>query len=264
MLGATFATLGLIFDTTVKNMRTSNRSPILGLVMVLVQALVMAAGFFLMFWVMGIRSSPIRGPYVIYILTGIFMFMNHTQAMGAVSGAPKSSSASMMHGPMNPAIAIAAGALTVLYKQVLIFSVMIYGYHVLVEPVMFENLVAAVGMFLLAWASGIGVGLCFYAAAPWAPGAFGLLTTVYQRANMIFSGKMFVANMLTPKMLAMFDWNPLFHIIDQTRGFVFINYSPYYTSVSYPLKVTAALFMVGMMGQFVTNRAVSASWTAGK
>jgi ABC-type polysaccharide/polyol phosphate export permease len=40
---------------------------------------------------------------------------------------------------------------------------------------------------------------------------------------------------------ALFIWNPLFHIIDQARGFVFINYNPHYTSISYPIYVSLAL-----------------------
>jgi ABC-type polysaccharide/polyol phosphate export permease len=42
---------------------------------------------------------------------------------------------------------------------------------------------------------------------------------VYQRANMIASGKMFIVNTRPPFMLTMFDWNPLFHCIDKARGF---------------------------------------------
>ena len=30
-------------------------------------------------------------------------------------------------------------------------------------------------------------------------------------------------------MLTIFDWNPLFHTIDQARGFTFINYNPHYS-----------------------------------
>jgi hypothetical protein len=55
------------------------------------------------------------------------------------------------------------------------------------------------------------------AMKPWFP--TGRASVVHhglcQRANMIASGKMFVANALPAFMLALFDWNPLFHIIDQ-------------------------------------------------
>jgi ABC-type polysaccharide/polyol phosphate export permease len=38
-------------------------------------------------------------------------------------------------------------------------------------------------------------------------------------------------------MLVFFDWNPLFHLIDQTRGFVFNNYFPHHSSIEYPMRV---------------------------
>ena len=81
---------------------------------------------------------------------------------------------------------------------------------------------------------------------------------------MLASGKMFVANAMTYTMVAMFDWNPLFHIIDQARGYTFINYSPFKTSLEYPIYVTIALLMLGLMGEYYTRRRVSVSWTAGR
>ena len=84
----------------------------------------------------------------------------------------------------------------------------------------------------------------------------------YQRANMIASGKMFVVNTLPTFMMNMFDWNPLFHIIDQTRGFVFINYTPHRTSLEYPYYVGLALLMIGLMAEFYTRQYASSSWEA--
>ena len=59
---------------------------------------------------------------------------------------------------------------------------------------------------------------------------------VYRRVNMLASGKMFVANTLPSFMLAMFDWNPLFHCVDQARSMMFINYSPIHSNLSYLVK----------------------------
>jgi ABC-type polysaccharide/polyol phosphate export permease len=97
---------------------------------------------------------------------------------------------------------------------------------------------------------------------PWAPDVVTIVQLVYVRANMIASGKMFVANTLPGFMLAMFDWNPLFHIIDQTRGFVFVNYVPHYSNWQYPLYATLFLIMLGMMGEFFTRKRASISWDA--
>ena len=79
---------------------------------------------------------------------------------------------------------------------------------------------------------------------------------------MIFSGKMVLANTLPPTMLALFDWNPLFHIIDQARGFAFINYNPRNSNLDYPITLTIVFFVLGLIVQYYTNKRVSASWFA--
>jgi ABC-type polysaccharide/polyol phosphate export permease len=100
------------------------------------------------------------------------------------------------------------------------------------------------------------------AIKPWAPKLAPMLMMVLTRANIFASGKMMVGNMLSFSLLAMFDWNPLFHIIDQMRGAVFLNYIPRNSSVSYPLWVTLALITLGLMGEFYTRQHVSRSWSA--
>jgi len=73
---------------------------------------------------------------------------------------------------------------------------------------------------------------------------------------------MFVANKLPSFILAMFDCNPLFHLIDQARGFTFINYFPRNSNLEYAVYVTIALIVLGLMGEFYTRRHASASWEA--
>jgi ABC-type polysaccharide/polyol phosphate export permease len=63
-------------------------------------------------------------------------------------------------------------------------------------------------------------------------------------------------------MLSLFDWNPLFHSIDQARGFAFINYNPHFTSWGYGVTVSVILVLLGLMGEFYTKRRVSLSWNA--
>ena len=70
-----------------------------------------------------------------------------------------------------------------------------------------------------------------------------ILLMVYRRVNM----------------LAMFDWNPLFHCVDQTRGVMFINYSPIYSNLSYPLKVALEAIIIGLMLEFFTRKRASKS-----
>ena len=142
--------------------------------------------------------------------------------------------------------------------------VLIAAYHMLINPIEIENWRGALAMLVLAWFSGSALGLVFLSIRTWFPVPGQMISQVFGRANMVASGKMFAANNLPNFMLAMFDWNPLFHIIDQTRGFVFVNYSPHNSSISYPIYVTLALLMIGLMAEFVTRNAASLSWGAGR
>lgn len=224
----------------------------------------MVAIFYLMFSILGLRGSAIRGDFLLYVMSGIFLYMTHTKSVTAVAGSEGAASAMMQHAPMNTVISISAAALSSLYIQVLSIAVILTVYHTAITPITIFNPVGAFGMILLSWFSGVSVGIVFLAAKPWAPGFIAILTTIYTRANMIASGKMFLANTLPSTMLAMFDWNPLFHCIDQARGFVFINYNPHFSSVSYPVKVSLSLIMIGLMAEFFTRKHVSSSWAAGR
>ena len=261
-LGATFATFELIYHSAVRSVRKSHSNAFAAIATNLFQSLLFVLSFYVMFSMLGLRGMAIRGDFLLYIMSGVFIFMTHTKAVGAVVGAEGPASPMMQHAPMNTIIAIASAALGSLYIQVLCLVIMLFFYHVAFTPVVIEEPIPAFGMFLLAWFTGVAIGIVLLAMKPWAPNFVTLFTAIYQRANMIASGKMFVANMLPAHMLVMFDWNPLFHCIDQARGYIFINYNPMHTDWHYALWVGLVFLMIGLMGEFYTRRSASLSWGA--
>ncbi len=262
--GSALSLLELIFHSTVRAVRKSHRNPIIGLLINMLQAILFVSVFFVMFAVLNLRSSAVRGDFLLYMISGIFLFMTHTKALGAVVGAEGPASPMMLHARMNTIVSIASAALSSLYIQVLSVIVILTLYYTMWQPFVIERPVAAFSMLLLSWFSGVAVGLVFLAIKPWFPGFVGIAATVYARANMIASGKMVLANTLPPKMLAMFWWNPLFHTIDQSRGFVFINYNPHNSSLMYPIYFSLAFIMIGLMGEFYSRSHASASWGAAR
>ncbi len=262
MIEAAFATLALIYHQTVHNLRQSHSNAVVGLAMSILQSLAMVIGFVAMFYVLGVRRSPIRGDFMVFVMTGIFMFMTHTKSIAAMTGAANATSTMMRHEPMNTAVSISATALAILYQQTLASIVILWTYHALIMPIRIEHITGCYAMLLLAWASGCAIGMIFMSAKQWWPSGIGVISSFYQRLNMIASGKMFVANVLPTMLLNMFDWNPLFHVIDQARGFAFINYTPHNSSVRYAVYVTLACLMVALMLEFVTRNARSLSWAA--
>lgn len=257
-----YATARLIYHATVRQLRMSHGNAVLGLVINILQSLMMLAVFFVIMNFAGLRSVAVRGDYLLYIMSGIFMFMTHTRAVKAVVGSPGPASPMMLHAPMTTAISISASALAALYTQVLSAAIILFLYHALFTPITIDQPVGAVAMLLLSWFSGCAIGMILLALKPWFPRFVNIATNLYRRANMIASGKMFLANTLPSAMLPMFDWNPLFHTIDQARGFAFLNYTPRVTSIDYPLYLSLTLLMIGLMGEFYTRKHASVSWAA--
>ncbi|SFO94192.1 ABC transporter permease [Tranquillimonas alkanivorans] len=254
--------LDLIYHSTVRSIRRTHSNAVLAIAVNILQTVIFVFAFYVLFAVVGIRGSAIRGDFLLYIMSGVFLYMAHTRTVTAVVKSEGPASAMMKHAPMTTAVSISSAALGALYIQVLSMSLVLYVYHAAWGPVTIADPAGALGMVLLAWFSGVAVGMVFLALKPWFPTFVSMATTVYTRANMIASGKMFVANQLPGYMLAFFSWNPLFHTIDQARGFTFINYNPHNTSLLYPIWVSLALLMVGLMGEFYTRKHASASWSA--
>ena len=257
--------LELIYHNTVRSVRKAHGNAFMSIAVSVFQSLLFVLFFYIMFSIMGLKGLALRGDFVIFLLTGIFMFMTHNKAVGAVLGSEGPSSAMMQHAPMNTFISILSGMLSVLYIQVLAIILILFVYDIAMNPYVLTEIVdpaPVMGMLLLSWFSGGAVGMVFLALKPWLPGLTATLSNVYKRANMIASGKMFVANSLPSFMVALFDWNPLFHTIDQARGSAFINYVPRNTNWEYVVYLSLTLLMIGLMGEFYTRRHASASWSA--
>ncbi|MEW9920586.1 ABC transporter permease [Marimonas sp. MJW-29] len=252
----------LVYHSVVRSIRRQHNNAFVAIGINIMQTVLFVGAFYLMFSVLGMRGAALRGDFLIYIMTGIFLYMTHIKALSAVLGSEGPASPMMQHAPMNTIISILSAAIGALYIQVLSLFIVLFVYHVAWIPVHLEQPVQAFSMLLLAWFVGCGLGLVFLAMKPWAPSLVGLIAMVYQRANMIASGKMFVANTLPSFMLSMFDWNPLFHIIDQARGFSFINYNPRYSNWEYAFWIGLVAIMIGLMGEFYTRKHASMSWDA--
>ncbi|MBT8455056.1 MAG: ABC transporter permease [Rhodobacteraceae bacterium] len=261
-VGSALSVLWLIYHNTVRSVRKTHGNAIAAVMINILQMALMVAIFYVMFSLFGLRKMAIRGDFLLYIMSGIFMFMAHIRAMSAVVGSEGPASPMMQHMPMSTAVSIASEALGALYIQILSMGVILGVYHVGWGPLEIYDPIGAMAMLLMSWFSGASIGMVFLALKPWAPDFVGLVTKIFMRANMFASGKMFLANTLPATMLPMFTWNPLFHTIDQARGFMFINYNPHFSSLTYPLYVSLACLLIGLMGEFYTRKHASLSWSA--
>lgn len=254
----------LIFHSAVRNVRKSHGNAVIGLLMAIMNSCLMLVVLVFVMDFLGMRRAAVRGDFILYMMTGVFSYMTYAQTLGAVAGSEGPTSAMMKHSPMNTLVAIGSAALGTLYMQTLSAATILFVYHTLWRPITIHEPQYAVGTLLVAWVAGIGTGMIFKAATPWQPELIGTLTKVYQRFNMLFSGKMLLANATPGYILSLYSWNPLFHAIDQMRGFTFENYHPHYSSITYPIYIAAILIMLGLLGEHYSNKYISLSWSAGR
>jgi len=257
-----FTTCELIFNQAIRNVRKNHGNAIVGLLLNIAQTVLLVAVFMVIFIFAGMRSAAIRGDTLIYLMSGVFLFMAHIKVLSAVASAEGATSTMMQHRPMNAIVAIWGAALAELYIQVLSVVVILFLYHVIWTPVDLYMPVSAFGMLLAVWFAGVSIGVMLYALRPWAPAASKLLTQLFARLNMVASGKFFLANTLPESYLHYFMWNPLFHAIDQARGFAFINYNPMHSSAVYPLLFALVVLFFGMLTESFTRKQASLSWSA--
>ena len=259
-----FGMLAVTYYAIVHNIRGGHRNAVVGIAIRIMQSLILVAVFYVMFQLIGVRTSPIRGDFILYIMSGIFLYMTHVMTVRQIAKAGSPTSAEMLHSPMNTLISIAAAAISMFYQKVIAISVMLLGYHLLINPITIDQPIGAFGMLMLAWFSGVAVGVVFMALTPWMPNFINLVLMLYIRANMIASGKMFLANTLPASKVKLFDWNPLFHTIDQARGFAFLHYTPMNSSIFYPVMLSVVILFFGLLGEFFTRKQASVSWFAGR
>lgn len=260
--GAAASTLELVYHATVRNLRKTHSNAVIGIMLIIIQSLMMIAVFSIMSLLIGMRRAPIRGDFMMYIMSGTFIYMTHVRALMAVTGSEGPASSMMQHAPMTTAISILSSALAALYQTTISAMVILAAYHVTFNPVVIDDPVGVAAMFGLAWVYGIALGLVFMSLRPWNPTAMPIIERLYVRMNMVFSGKMLVANLMPYSILMFFTWNPLFHLIDQSRGYMFINYVPMKSDLNYAISVIGVVYVIGMMWEFFTRKHASRSWNA--
>ena len=257
---AFFSLSALIYHSTVREVRkSSGTNALMGLLNEIGTSILMVGMFWMMYSLLGFKSLAIRGDFLVFLMTGIFLFLTHNKAIGAVMSAANATNPIMKHAPMTAIVSIFASAFAALYLQILAFLIIILAIHVL-RGIAFYDPAGLILPFFLSWASGCTIGLLFMCIKPMAPKAIGMIAMIYKRANMITSGKMLPANMMSASMVNWFDWNPIFHTIDQARGYAFVNYLPRNSNLDYTVYFVMVTLVLGLMGERWLSKNMSASW----
>ncbi len=250
--------LDLIFHSVVREVRTQSGNATFGILKEVTNIAIFMGIFYMISVFMG-RGAAIRGSLIMFLLTGIILFLTHIKAIASVRGASTATSAIMMHAPMTVILSILAKAFAGLYLQFVAVLLVVTVLWVFGADLSVQNPGGLVLPMFFSWASGIAVGMLFMIVAPVIPFFVNTFSPLYQRAQMFTSGKFLPAAYMPGAMVGWFSWNPLFHTIDQARVAVFVNYNSDVTSMAYPIWFTVVALTIGLMGEFWTRRNLSKS-----
>ena len=96
----------LTYHSIARKIRNTHGNAVLSILVNLLQLMIMVIAFYAMFTLLGLRSVAVRGDFMLYLMSGIFLYMTHAKTLGAVVGSEGPTSAMMLHAPMNTIIAI--------------------------------------------------------------------------------------------------------------------------------------------------------------
>lgn len=196
---------------------------------------------------------------VVFLLTGVILFLTHIKAIASVRGASIATSAIMLHAPMTTILSILSKAFAGLYLQFVAILIIVSVLWVFGADLTVHDPGGLVLPTFLAWSSRIAIGMVFMILNPIIPAFVKTISPLYQRAQMITSGKFIPAAYMPSALVGWFSWNPLFHAIDQARVAAFVNYNSDVTSITYPIWFTIIALTIGLMGEFWARKNLSKS-----
>ena len=94
----------LVYHSAVRRVRKQHNNTFIAIKVNMLKVATFVAIFYFMFIILGLRGAAIRGDFLVYIMSGIFLFMTHTKTMQGAFASEGPSSPMMQHAPMNTVI----------------------------------------------------------------------------------------------------------------------------------------------------------------
>lgn len=253
---AVAAFCGLVYALTVRELRTEHKNAALGILISVSQPLLAGVVYFVFMELLGSAAAPIRGDDLTFTLIGFFLFFFHIRTVAMVGGAIKRDM--MNHQRATPFLFVCVKAMASLYKHLLALVILLGLNYLLRDVYEMQDPLLFAQVLLLCWLGGVAVGMICMALLRYLSWG-ALIQATYVRVMFFTSGKFFVANALPASWRGFMDWNPLFHLLDQGRSAVFLNYTARTTDMTYPAMVFAGLLVVGYLVEHFVRRNYSAS-----
>lgn len=218
----------------------------LGFFWVLLEPILMIAGFTLMRNLLGARVSHGMEPEL-YMLTGIAPFLLFRGVMGSTSAAIAANKALLGFPQVTTFDLVMARAILEFATIICVFFVLLLGFYLLGFEVDIERPLAFFGAFCLMFAAGLGVGLVLCSISPFFPSVKQLSGQLFGRPLFFTSGVFFTAEDLPASVREILLYNPLLHVTEFARSTFFKSFESNYFDLEYAFLFCFWLLAFGLM-----------------
>lgn len=215
--------LDTIFALMMRELKTRFGAKKLGYFWAIIEPAAQASIMALIFSLMG-RNSLSGVPVALFMISGIMPFKLFSKLLTQLSSSVQANKALFTYRQvsiLDPLITrLIIEVVTYIVVLCIILSVMAWmGFNIEMQDFLAFLMV---NLLLISLALGLGISLCV-ASVYWED--TNKIVGMIMMPMFLISGIFFTATMIPQKYLYLFDWNPIFHIIELTRQAMFVSYT---------------------------------------
>ncbi|MBQ0730939.1 MAG: ABC transporter permease [Oleispira antarctica] len=215
--------LDTIFALMMRELKTRFGAKKLGYFWAIIEPAAQASIMALIFSLMG-RNSLSGVPVALFMISGIMPFKLFSKLLTQLSSSVQANKALFTYRQvsiLDPLITrLIIEVATYIVVLCIILSVMAWmGFNIEMQDFLAFLMV---NLLLISLALGLGISLCV-ASVYWED--TNKIVGMIMMPMFLISGIFFTATMIPQKYLYLFDWNPIFHIIELTRQAMFVSYT---------------------------------------
>jgi len=215
--------LDTIFALMMRELKTRFGAKKLGYFWAIAEPAAQASIMALMFSMIG-RSSLAGVPVALFIISGIMPFKFFSKLMTQLASSVQGNKALFTYRQVSIMDPLITRLIIEVVTYIVVFCIILGVMAWLGINVEMQNFLAFLMINILLISLGLGVGILLCVASAYWEDTTKVVGMVTMPMFMI-SGIFFTATMIPQKYHYLFDWNPIFHVIELIRQAMFVSYT---------------------------------------
>lgn len=219
--------LQIMFDTIfalmMRELKTRFGAKKLGYFWAIVEPAAQASIMAIIFSLMG-RNSLSGVPVALFMISGIMPFKLFSKLLTQLSSSVQANKALFTYRQVSILDPLITRLIIEVVTYIVVFCIILSVMAWMGFNIEMQNFLAflMVNVLLISLALGLGISLCV-ASVYWEDTT--KIVGMIMMPMFLISGIFFTATMIPQKYLYLFDWNPIFHIIELIRQAMFVSYT---------------------------------------